>query len=547
MTGSLAAKKRKSQESRHKRDDFLNQMTSFLEGIESKTTADVIPPEPPVSLATAESYTYTSTAFPPTATESESVSGKQVLWANAVQDRRASSGAASASSSLMQEDLFEDPFVRKELPSQTAKPHAGLRAAMIGAENTVSHPRGSLFDDDDVGLEDTGPGEEEDEGQSGRQGNVLTSDPVDSPRQRVPSSPLPFSAPPHDTRASLAQGRSRSKSKPSRGLDLEEVRRRTSLLSGGSRAPPQSVAAPARPAAASPRPPAASSYFDGGWGPQQPAAPSGEVPPHPLHAAPADPLFSGGNYFNEDLLRARGERNSRTALGEGHTGGREVGRRGWASGDALKDSAGSFLNTARDGAKTLLQDAKAGVDAVGASWQSSRDENGQQRVAGRPSRGSRQEQAEGEREFEVTFGEGRFGFTLFREDAGPRKGQGVVCKVHTGSTAHSLGVSEGDTVTGVNKQRYETYDDVMAVLPKLPRPVLITFSRGGTGGSTEGRSMAARRASTTSEDVQGGGNPLEWLAKLNPFDKGRRDEEDELRASGKSQVDSKVLTSREVS
>lgn len=28
---------------------------------------------------------------------------------------------------------------------------------------------------------------------------------------------------------------------------------------------------------------------------------------------------------------------------------------------------------------------------------------------------------------------------------------------------------------------------------------------------------------------QGGGNPLEWLAKLNPFDKGRRDEEDELR------------------
>ncbi|CAN0569734.1 unnamed protein product, partial [Ectocarpus sp. 12 AP-2014] len=72
---------------------------------------------------------------------------------------------------------------------------------------------------------------EEDEGQSGRQGSVLTSDPVDSPLQRVTSSPLPFSAPTHDTRASLAQGRSRSKSKPSRGLDLEEVRRRTSLLS----------------------------------------------------------------------------------------------------------------------------------------------------------------------------------------------------------------------------------------------------------------------------------------------------------------------------
>ncbi|CAB1112131.1 unnamed protein product [Ectocarpus sp. CCAP 1310/34] len=542
MTGSLAAKKRKSQESRHKRDDFLNQMTNFLEGIESKTRADVIPPEPPVSLARAE--TYTSTAFPPAATES--VSGKQVLWANAVQDRRASSGAASASSSLMQEDLLEDPFLRKALPSESTKAHGGLRAAMIGAEKTVSHPRGSLFDDDDVGLEDTGPEEEEDEGQSGRQGSVLTSDPVDSPLQRMTSSPLPFSAPTHDVRASLAQGRSRSKSKPSRGLDLEEVRRRTSLLSGGSRAPPPSVPALARPAAASPRPPpAASSYFDGGWGPQQPAAPSGEVPPHPLHA-PADPLFTGGNYFNEDLLRARGERSSRTGLDEGHTSGRGVGRGGWASGDALKDSAGIFLNTARDGAKTLLQDAKAGVDAVGASWQSSRDENGQQRVAGRPPRGSRQE-VEGEREFEVTFGEGRFGFTLFREDVGSRRGQGVVCKVHTGSTAHSLGVSEGDAVTGVNKQRYETYDDVMAVLPKLPRPVLITFSRGGTKHSAEGRSVAARRASTTSEDVQGGGNPLEWLAKLNPFDKGRRDEEDELRGepSGKSQVDSKVLASRE--
>lgn len=84
----------------------------------------------------------------------------------------------------------EDPFVRKELPSQTAKAHGGLRAAMIGAENTVSHPRGNLFDDDDVGLEDTGP-EEEDEGQgqgqSGRQGNVLSSDPVNSPLQRVVS------------------------------------------------------------------------------------------------------------------------------------------------------------------------------------------------------------------------------------------------------------------------------------------------------------------------------------------------------------------------
>lgn len=57
----------------------------------------------------------------------------------------------------------------------------------------------------------------------------------------------------------------------------------------------------------------------------------------------------------------------------------------------------------RDGAKTLLQDAKAGVDAVGASWQGSREETGQERISRpyRPSHGLRQQEAEGEREFDV--------------------------------------------------------------------------------------------------------------------------------------------------
>lgn len=48
--------------------------------------------------------------------------------------------------------------------------------------------------------------------------------------------------------------------------------------------------------------------------------------------------------------------------------------------------------------------------------------------------------------------------------------------------------------------RYETYDQVMEALPKLPRPVLITFMRGGPGQSVE-RLAAARRASDPTEDA----------------------------------------------
>ncbi|CAM9992036.1 unnamed protein product, partial [Hapterophycus canaliculatus] len=290
-TGSLAAKKRKSQESRLKRDTFLNQMSSFLEGLESSTPAEVISPEPPVSLATAESYT--SAAFPSSA---GSVAIKQASWSAALKDGppSSSSGAyysgAGPSSSLMQEGLF-DPFLPKEVSPEVDKSQGGLRGVIQGASSGVSHQRGSLFDDDYVSLEDTGLGDTQDTNDQGRrQGNLFTSGPAGSSPQRA-SSPLPLSAPSHDARASLSQGRSSSKAKPSRGLDLEEVRRRTSLLSGEILAS-ASAPAPSRPPATAgvPRPEAAS---------------SGEVPPHPLYAAtPMDPLFpgsgSGGNYFNED-------------------------------------------------------------------------------------------------------------------------------------------------------------------------------------------------------------------------------------------------------
>lgn len=55
--------------------------------------------------------------------------------------------------------------------------------------------------------------------------------------------------------------------------------------------------------------------------------------------------------------------------------------------------------------------------------------------------------------WKVTFGEGKFGFTLLKAGSGPRKGKGIVSRVHQNSTAHSLGVKIGDMVTGVNKRR----------------------------------------------------------------------------------------------
>ncbi len=47
-------------------------MSSFLEGIESNSAPNVVPPEPPASLTTAEGYT--AEAFPPSAKSGTSTS-----------------------------------------------------------------------------------------------------------------------------------------------------------------------------------------------------------------------------------------------------------------------------------------------------------------------------------------------------------------------------------------------------------------------------------------------------------------------------------------
>lgn len=55
--------------------------------------------------------------------------------------------------------------------------------------------------------------------------------------------------------------------------------------------------------------------------------------------------------------------------------------------------------------------------------------------------------------WKVTFGEGKFGFTLFRAESGAQKGRGIVSRVSQNGNAQSLGVKVGDVVTGVNRRR----------------------------------------------------------------------------------------------
>lgn len=148
-------------------------------------------------------------------------------------------------------------------------------------------------------------------------------------------SPLLFASVYACDRLFAVKGRPKNKAKPTRGLDLEEVRRRTSLLSGASSAP---VPTTSRQAAAAPRPAVPSSYFDAGWGRQHAPPPSSKVP-HPLHAAATSPPPQAeGNYFNEEFLRAR-EQDGR--------GGSRVMEQAPRGGDRLMDSAGSFLTSAR--------------------------------------------------------------------------------------------------------------------------------------------------------------------------------------------------------
>lgn len=161
------------------------------------------------------------------------------------------------------------------------------------------------------------------------------------------------------------------KTRETRGLDLEEVRRRTSLLSGEAQnsapvipsttvtttktnGPPQPTSTATSTAVVRSRGEPSESF-------SLPRTVSGSVT-HPLHQGSSDPLFAAaaggegtfddrGNYFNEDLLLARAKA-SRNSTGfdplDDVQGGTNAssGQSAWRS-EALLDTAGTFLTTAR--------------------------------------------------------------------------------------------------------------------------------------------------------------------------------------------------------
>lgn len=82
----------------------------------------------------------------------------------------------------------EDPFLPKEVSPEVDKIQGGLREVIPGASSGISHPRGSLFDDDVIGLEETGLEDTQDTNDQGpRLGNLVASGSVGSPPQRVVS------------------------------------------------------------------------------------------------------------------------------------------------------------------------------------------------------------------------------------------------------------------------------------------------------------------------------------------------------------------------
>ena len=144
------------QESRLKRDQFLNQMSSFLEDFESNT-ADIVPPEPPVPLASVQSSTPLPSRTPnqprpsPESTIVANVVGKQSLWPKASKDgphgaslavppeaskiTHLNSSAAGPGSSLMREDVYGEPMVFNPFRSNYLVTARGTRTILTFGRN----------------------------------------------------------------------------------------------------------------------------------------------------------------------------------------------------------------------------------------------------------------------------------------------------------------------------------------------------------------------------------------------------------------------------
>lgn len=160
-----------------------------------------------------------------------------------------------------------------------------------------------------------------------------------------------------------AQARSTAKARQSRGLDLEEVRRRTSLLSGEARTSNLATQTSSSGITATSSPldafPLAATQRR--WLPPDKASSSPRGISHPLHSESTDPLFAAaagrggtfddrGNYFNEDLLVSRAKSSggiSFDPLDDGRPAMSGATGQGSWRGDVFMDTAGSLITTAR--------------------------------------------------------------------------------------------------------------------------------------------------------------------------------------------------------
>lgn len=79
--------------------------------------------------------------------------------------------------------------------------------------------------------------------------------------------------------------------------------------------------------------------------------------------------------------------------------------------------------------------------------------------------------------FSVTFGEGRLGFTLQRQEGCG----GVVTKTQPGGTAANLGVRASDILISINRRRCASYEEAMDLILSVERPVMLTFKRPDAG------------------------------------------------------------------
>ncbi len=289
----------------------------------------------------------------------------------------------------------------------------------------------------------------------------------------------------------------------SHGIDLEQARRRTTLLMGPG-TPRQEVqvtqAPPKVEARISRVQDQTNGFYDSSRSPvtQPPLKSSGLV--DPLSEPVLAPQTSADYYFNDDLLRAR-------------VNGKE---------DEPSHPAASRQNPSYN----IVERVSTVVSATQCAMQSG---------DGRPAVSSSNTE---HGNFDVTFGEGQLGFMLYKA----ADGRGVICRVYPHTMADRMNIRVGDVVKGVNMRSTPFYDDVMRSLSQVARPILVSFYRPKPSERyrfSESADFEGENEYSRSAVGQPGDAALKWLTNFaepfirgSNFDKGSRGVTPTLGSSG---------------